>query len=723
MRLIYINAIFVVILCVLVVFPSFGESMEFPNAESEYQTNDDDSEQEDPPLKINDIVVTGTLTERIISDSPVLTQTVNESQLREKSYLHVGEVLEDAPGLYVQDDSIGGTGYLKSLSIQGMDRRRVLVLVNGNPIFGSYAGRMNLANFSIGGIERIEVVKGPSSSIYGSGAIGGVVNIITKGVSKPIDYSTSLTYRADPNWNSSLLWSHRFGIIRSGTSAALNFGIETNDGYYLNDDEGNTASTSLQAGYEIGGDFRHHFSPQLSLNAEGQFSIKSSQMQGLNYSSFQNLDVQRYFVQPSIEYSLPNIADLKLSYYATHYDHENYPTYVEYEDRIKDIKNLESRPFESLKGLTGFEKGEEQPGLAIQMEELEKADFLANGKISNLLWVAGANAGQMKYDTDNIAGGLKKRDEQSAFAQTEWILPTKTSLVGGLRYEHSDAYGGDLSPKLAIMQKKEGIVKEDDSLALRFSVAKGYRAPDFKELYYELPSSTKSMSIIGGEYLRQFATWEPRLKPERSVGFNLGPEYFWREKVRLHFNLFWNELWDALDFKSFDKTSETYKKMVEVFPLGSASGKITDLTVSEYSSTVRNVDRVRTYGAESYLSAKMRGWTGSFSYTYTMAKDISNDIRLENKPTDILKIGLRKIFILGSSFALTPGVSYKYSRGELGGDGEQPDIYRLDFYVLLNLGDRFAITLGIDNITDQKDIQYLKQLPGRVIYITNNLNF
>jgi outer membrane receptor for ferrienterochelin and colicins len=123
----------------------------------------------DEVMEIQEIVITGTRTERVISDSPVLTQTINEEQLRVRPYLHVGEALEDAPGLYVQDDSIGGTGYLKSLSIQGMDRRRVLVLVNGNPVFGTYAGRMNLANFSVGGIERVEVVKGPSSSLYGSG--------------------------------------------------------------------------------------------------------------------------------------------------------------------------------------------------------------------------------------------------------------------------------------------------------------------------------------------------------------------------------------------------------------------------------------------------------------------------------------------------------------------------------------------------------------------------
>jgi outer membrane receptor for ferrienterochelin and colicins len=723
MKLFYSGIVVLIFLFLSTVSFSQEGAIIVPEEDEEAESTQEEKNKSEESIKLQEIVVTGTRTERVISDSPVLTQTVSENQLRERPYLNVGEALEDAPGLYVQDDSIGGTGYLKSLSIQGMDRRRVLVLVNGNPVFGSYAGRMNLANFSVGGIERVEVVKGPSSSLYGSGAIGGVVNIITKGAGKPLDYSTSLTYRADPNWNSSLLWSHRFGISRGGTSAALNFGLDTYDGYYLQDDEGNMASTALQVGYEIGGEFEHFITSQLSLGTEGQFTIRSSQRQGLNFSSFQNLDVQRYFINPYINYSLGELAIFKLSLYATHYDHENYPTYVDYEDRIKDIEELESRPFKALKSLTGFEKGEERPGLAIQKEELERVDFMANGEKGNLLWVAGANAGQMKYETDNISGGPKERDEQSAFIQTEWLFPTKTSLIGGIRYEHSDAYGSDVSPKLAVMQKKEGIIKEDDSIALRVSVAKGYRAPDFKELYYELPSSTKGMAIIGGEFLREFAPWEPRLKPEQSIGFNLGPEYFWRSRVRIHFNLFWNELWDALSFTSFDQTSETYEKMVELFPQGSAAGNITDPTESDYTKTVTNVDRVRTYGAESYFSARFRGWHGSFSYIYTMSRDITNDVRLENKPTDILKISLSKIFILGSSLALTPGVSYTYIHGELDGEEEQPDIYRLDGYISLSFGDRFTMTLGIDNITDKKDIQYLKQLPGRIIYVTNNFSF
>jgi outer membrane receptor for ferrienterochelin and colicins len=687
-------------------------SQENPSDVSDEILNTEDSADHETPLdqdafSAGEIVITGTRTKRRISDSPVLTQTVNEEQIRENAYLDVGEALEDVPGLYVQDDAVGG-GYLKSLSIQGMDKRRILVLIDGNPTFGSYAGRMNMATFGVGGIERIEVVKGPSSSLYGSGAIGGVVNIITKKAQKPIGYSTSLVYKADPHWNSSITWSHRFSLNRSGTSAALNLAMNTSDGYYLQDDDENSANTPLQVGYDIGGEIMRALTPSLSLNANGQFTLRQTQRWGLNLSSVNNVDISRYSVCPALEYSIGDKIALNLSFYATRYEHEKYQTYVEYADRIKEFEALESRPFEAVKSLTGFDKSEEESGNRRQNEKLTRLDFMANGENGRLLWVTGANAGRMNFETDNISGGPKERDEQSLFGQAEWRFTPETSLIAGSRYEHSNAYGSDFSPKIAVMTRKNNVLKEQDSLLLRASVAKGYRAPDFKELYYELPYSTKGMAIIGGEYLREFATWEPRLKPEKSVGFNVGPEYFWRNNLHVQVNVFWNELWDALSFTAFDKSSETYAKMVEIFPKGSAAGNVTDETNSDYAKTVTNIERVRALGVESYLSTKAHGWHGTVSHTHTQARDVTNDVRLKNKPSDILKLSLKRLVVFGD---------------EWHGDEEQPGAYRLDAHLSLNLGEKYVFTVGIENITNERSIQYLNQLPGRMFYVTNNFSF
>lgn len=325
--------------------------------------------------------------------------------------------------------------------------------------------------------------------------------------------------------------------------------------------------------------------------------------------------------------------EFNLAFYITRYKHEDYQTYVEYNDRIKDFDELESRTFEAIENITGFDKGEQLPGLRRQNEELTRSELIVNGESGILLWNLGGDVSQKDYYTDNISDGWKNSNEQSLFAQGELNLSSELSLLGGLRYEHSEIYGSDLSPKIAIKRKDTAVFKDDDSLVLRASVAKGYRAPDFKELYYELPHSTKSMSIIGGELLRKYAPWEPRLKPEISLGINAGPEYFWKEQLHIHANFFWNELWDALSFTSFDKDSKTYQRLVEIFPRGIYSGEVTDYSVSEYTKAVTNVDRVRTFGAETYFAVELNSWESTVSYVHVYAKDITNDQRLENKPT------------------------------------------------------------------------------------------
>ena len=678
----------------------------------------------DPKVFLMDeMVVTATRIERRISDSPALTEFVHEKELRENAYEHMGEVLDDAPGLYVNDDPRSGVGYAKSLNIQGMDRRRILVLVDGRPVFGNYAGRIDMATFGVGGVERVEVVKGPSSSLYGSGAIGGVVNIITQKAHKSTGYATSLVFKADPNWNSTIHWSHRFNLKRPNTTAALSLAINTRDGYYLLDDDENVAHNPLSVGYNIGADIEQTLTPDFSLGVNGQLTLQSAQKHGLNRSSVQNFDLRRYAVNPSLTYRMGDKTQCTLSLYTTRYKHESYQTYVAYGDRIKELDALESRPFKAVQYIGGFDKGEEIPGLKRQNEDLTRGELVVHGERGALLWVAGGDAGQKEFYTDNISGGWKHRKEQSLFGQIERQSASGFSLLGGLRYEHSDAYGSDVSPKLAISRKQTDVLRAHDCLVLRASVAKGYRAPDFKELYYELPISTKSMAIIGGELLRECAPWEPRLKPEVSVGVNAGPEYFWMDRIHVHANLFWNELWDALQFTSFDTRSETYRKMVEVFPRGMYSGAVTDSTASEYTKTVTNVARVRTHGAELFVSIRSQHGQASVSYTRTYAKDITNKERLENKPSDMLKLKAKRSIVRRESLVFGAGASYRFVHGEWGGEERFPDQHRLDGHLFFHWKKAYKVTVGVQNITDHKSISYLRQLPGRRVYVTNNLSF
>ncbi len=143
-------------------------------------------------VRTGEIVVSATRTERLRSEVPVSVAIVPEHEIRKKPAQSVLEVLRDIPGVTVADN--GGNG-LKYIRIRGESTRRTLILLDGQPLSQQKSMEGAMPFIGKNQIERIEVVKGPSSVLYGSEAIGGVINIITKkGGDKPISGGLSTTY-------------------------------------------------------------------------------------------------------------------------------------------------------------------------------------------------------------------------------------------------------------------------------------------------------------------------------------------------------------------------------------------------------------------------------------------------------------------------------------------------------------------------------------------------
>jgi len=129
-------------------------------------------------LETENIVVTGTRTRRLIKDSPVSTEVIHADEIKNIGAENVGEVLEERAGIIVNQD--GARGGLLSAQLQGLDDNHTLILIDGMPMVGRIAGQLDLSRVSVQNIERIEIVKGAASALYGSEAVGGVVNIITR---------------------------------------------------------------------------------------------------------------------------------------------------------------------------------------------------------------------------------------------------------------------------------------------------------------------------------------------------------------------------------------------------------------------------------------------------------------------------------------------------------------------------------------------------------------
>ncbi len=134
----------------------------------------------EPDSTLDRVVVTATRTAAALEDVAVPTTVIGAAQIEADGSLRLNDVLEDLPGLELTD-GLGGTG----IQIQGLDPAYTLILIDGQPVVGRTAGVLDVSRLSVRGIERVEVVRGPSSSLYGSDALAGVVNLVTGVPSEP----------------------------------------------------------------------------------------------------------------------------------------------------------------------------------------------------------------------------------------------------------------------------------------------------------------------------------------------------------------------------------------------------------------------------------------------------------------------------------------------------------------------------------------------------------
>src|ERR1035437_2862817 len=174
-------------------------------------------------INLNEVVVTGTKSENTLKNVPVITQVINARQMMDLGITTVLGALEKmVPGLEVSQ-----FGTLATVTLQGMDAKYVLFLIDGERIAGEVDGDIDYSMLNLENIDRIEVIKGASSSLYGSNAIGGVINIITKKINEPFDAKFYSRYSKYNELYSGGSIGFKQGIIGSRTS----FNYSHTDGY------------------------------------------------------------------------------------------------------------------------------------------------------------------------------------------------------------------------------------------------------------------------------------------------------------------------------------------------------------------------------------------------------------------------------------------------------------------------------------------------------------
>ena len=128
-----------------------------------------------PNNELNEVIITGTKTKRQLSLIPLPAKIISEDQIKKTNSSRLKDILDEQVGIIIVSDFGGGEG----IQIQGLDSEYILILMDGLPIIGRQSGTLDLNRIAIGNINQIELIKGSSSSLYGSEALGGVVNLIS----------------------------------------------------------------------------------------------------------------------------------------------------------------------------------------------------------------------------------------------------------------------------------------------------------------------------------------------------------------------------------------------------------------------------------------------------------------------------------------------------------------------------------------------------------------
>lgn len=434
-------------------------------------------------IDLNAVVVTGTRTEKMLKNSPVLTQAIPVRELLSRDINDITQALEAmVPGIEFNSQAQG-----KSLSLQGINPQYMLFLVDGERMAGETYGDIDYSRINVADIERIEIVKGASSTLYGSNALGGVINIITKTPNDKASLMAQTRFSSYNTQNYQASFGSKFGKFTSQTSVM----IDKTDGYDLIEGDSYRTQEKEDA---IAANQHFKFSPNSSLLFEANLSFLNKNRDNTSASLYdrRNRDFTynlkgSYFINPK--------NSITLSWNSDNYELSNKITA---DSLVSDYNNL----YNNARLLGSF----------------RLADW-------NLL-TAGA-----EYESENLTAPRNNIDDKTnteyvVFAQEDIMLGKNANLIGGFRANNNSQYGWHFTPQVSAMYKIW-------HFALRANYSMGYKTPTLKEKYmsFRIPAPGPPMFLVGTE----------NLEPESSDYTSLSAEYT-REGVSFSVSAYRNHI-------------------------------------------------------------------------------------------------------------------------------------------------------------------------------------
>ena len=425
--------------------------------------------------ELEEIIITSTRTRRSFEDQPTRVEVLGGEEINEKANMKPGDIrmlLNESTGIYVQQTS--ATSFNSSIRIQGLDGKYTQILQDGMPLYGGYSGGLSLLQIAPIDLQQVEVIKGSNSTLFGGGAIAGLVNLVTRAPGEESENSFLVNLTSADGIDTSGFFSRRIGNQNVTVFTSYN----SNDAY-------DPADNGFSAIPEFE---RWTFKPR--------FFFK-----GANSESVFGFSV---ITEDRLGGNLNHIEGRRL-----------HPTYFEDSDttristQFEHIKQLSSgREFVLRNSVSRFERELKIPMFSFagaQTSSFSEMHIL--GTNENVDWVLGVNLLTEDFEQDNPLPGLAHDFSgytTGIFAQSTMPISSRWMLESGLRLDHTSAYGTFVLPRVALMYN----ISEDSTL--RIGGGLGYKEPT---LFTQESDALYFLNILPLD--------EVRLDAEQSAGLNI----------------------------------------------------------------------------------------------------------------------------------------------------------------------------------------------------------
>ena len=669
---------------------------------------------------IDEVIVTATRTERQLSSLPLPAKIIKKKEIKSTNTMRLNELLDEQTGLVTVPDFGGGQG----IQVQGMDAAYTMIMIDGVPLVGRLAGTLDLSRITVGNIEKIEIIKGASSCLYGSEAMGGVINIITENHRNNSDIpklKTNLEYRLN-SIREDIFNTHDISALSNYTSSKIKISLFANmyksNGYDFNKED-LFKTLAPFTNYTFHGKIIYDMNAHLRLfvSQRGYFQNQHNLSEESGNPLTGLFKTREYNSHFRLNYK-KNKWEHILEMYGTQYKTD------EFLDR-KDGSRYSSSFFDQillrpeLRSIYKNNWGTFAVGIGFTRESLERSSFTT----------------QPVFESPYLYG------------QYDFIKLDKFNLILGARYDMHNEYQSQFSPKIAVRYEI------NSWLNIKGSMGYGYKAPDFRQLYLNYTNTFVGYTILGYNMVQErirelqnnneisknlllpLSTFNEPLKPESSVNYNIGMSVNPLPNFSCQMNLFRNDIKNLIDSylivrRAGDKRGVyTYTNVDEVYTQG-----------LEYEFTYEPWSYLKIKGGYQWLFAKDKKAIQEFKEGKVFVRKKAGEsavaigethyFGLYNRSRHMANVKfICEIFRWKTDINIRGTYRSKYGLNDTNGN-EYLDDYD-DFVAGYSIWDfavnkefsKYKISLGINNIFNFQNKEQITNIVGINSYVKFKFNF